>query len=48
VEFHYGFFFLGLTRPVRFSRSATMVDKTMAIKTTVPMVISETFVGIST
>ena len=32
---------------VRFSRCATIVDKTMAINTTVPIVISEIFVGIS-
>ena len=32
---------------VRFSRSATMVDKTMAINTTVATTMSETFVGIS-
>jgi hypothetical protein len=35
-----------LSCPVRFSRSATIVDSTMAIKTTEPMIISETLVGI--
>jgi hypothetical protein len=48
AEFHWAYVFDELPVLVRFSRSATMTDSTMAIKMIVATVINETPVGIST